>query len=44
MKGLLKEGNEVYLLKNDNPKRKLKFTLEIIEANKKSYFPMKFMN
>ena len=33
MKGLLDEGNEVYLLKNDNPKRKLKYTLEIIKAN-----------
>ena len=33
MKGLLNEGNEVYLLKNDDPKRKLKYTLEIIKAN-----------
>tara|TARA_A100001015_G_scaffold274480_1_gene330896 strand:- start:464 stop:1177 length:714 start_codon:yes stop_codon:yes gene_type:complete len=32
MKGLLEEGNEVYLLKNDNPKRKLKYGLEIIKA------------
>ena len=32
MKGLLTEGNEVYLLKNDNPKRKLKYGLEIIKA------------
>ena len=32
MKGLLDEGNEVYLLKNDDPKRKLKYTLEIIKA------------
>ena len=32
MKGLLDEGNEVYLLKNDNPKRKLKYGLEIIKA------------
>ena len=32
MKGLLDEGNEVYLLKNDNPKRKLKFGLELIKA------------
>ena len=32
MKGLLEEGNEVYLLKNDDPKRKLKFSLEIIKA------------
>ena len=35
MKGLLEEGNEVYLHKNDNPKRKLKYGLEIIRANKK---------
>ena len=34
MKGLLDEGNEVYLLKNDNPKRKLKFGLEIIKTQK----------
>jgi len=34
MKGLLDEGNEVYLLKNDNPKRKLKYGLEIIRAQK----------
>ena len=32
MKGLLDEGNEVYILKNDDPKRKLKYTLEIIRA------------
>ena len=32
MKGLLDVGNEVYLLKNDNPKRKLKYGLEIIKA------------
>ncbi len=34
MKGLLDEGNEVYLLKHDDPKRKLKYGLEIIKANK----------
>ena len=34
MKGLLDEGNEVYVSKNDNPKRKLKYTLEIIKVNK----------
>ena len=34
MKGLLDKGNEVYLLKNDNPKRKLKYGLEIIKAQK----------
>ena len=32
MKGLLDEGNEVYLLKNDDQKRKLKYGLEIIKA------------
>ena len=35
MKGLLDEGNEVYLLSNNDPKRKLKFTLEIIKVGKK---------
>jgi sugar fermentation stimulation protein A len=34
MKGLLDEGNEVYVSKNDDPKRKLKFTLEIIKVKK----------
>ena len=34
MKGLLDEGNEVYLLRNNNPKRKLKYGLEIIRAKK----------
>ncbi len=34
MKGLLDEGNEVYLLKNNDPKRKLKYGLEIIKAHK----------
>ena len=32
MKGLLEEGNIVYMLKNDNPKKKLKYGLEIIKA------------
>ena len=34
MKGLLEEGNEVYLLKNNDPKRKLKYGLEIIKTKK----------
>ena len=34
MKGLLDKGNEVYVLKNDDPKRKLKYGLEIIKAKK----------
>ena len=32
MKGLLDEGNEVHLFKHDDPKRKLKYGLEIIKA------------
>ena len=34
MKGLLDPNNEVYLLKNNDPKRKLKYSLEIIKAQK----------
>ena len=34
MMGLLDPNNEVYLLKNNNPKRKLKYSLEIIKAKK----------
>jgi sugar fermentation stimulation protein A len=34
MMGLLNEGNEVFISKNDNPKRKLKYTLEIIKVKK----------
>ncbi len=34
MKGLLEEGNEVLISKNDDPKRKLKYTLEIIKIKK----------
>ena len=32
MEGLLDEGNEVFISKNDDPKRKLKYTLEIIKV------------
>tara|TARA_B100000965_G_C19116409_1_gene551337 strand:- start:23 stop:595 length:573 start_codon:yes stop_codon:yes gene_type:complete len=35
MKGLLDQGNEVWFTENNDPKRKLKFTLEIIKAHKK---------
>ena len=34
MKGLLKEGNDVYILPNNDPKRKLKYGLEIIKSRK----------
>ena len=34
MSGLLREGNRVWLSKSNNPKRKLKYTLQIIEDNK----------
>ena len=30
MMGLLKKGNKVWLSRSDNPKRKLKYTLQII--------------
>ena len=32
MKGLLDEGNTAYLTPNDDPKRKLKFTLEMLDV------------
>ena len=34
MKGLLDEGNVVFISKSDNPKRKLKYTIEIIKVKK----------
>ena len=34
MKGLLNEGNDVYILPNIDPKRKLKYGLEIIKTRK----------
>ena len=34
MKGLLDAGNEVFVQKNDDPKRKLKYGLEIIKSRK----------
>ena len=33
MKGLLKKGNKVWLSKSNNPNRKLKYTLQIIETD-----------
>lgn len=49
MKGLLDEGNEVFITKNNDPKRKLKYTLEIIKAKKKlvgvnTHFANKIVN
>jgi len=35
MMGLLKTGNKVWFSKSNDPKRKLKYTLEIIEVNNK---------
>ena len=35
MMGLLDEGNDVWISKNDDPKRRLKYTLEIIKVSKK---------
>jgi len=34
MYGLLNEGNKVWISESNNPNRKLKYTLEIIEVNK----------
>tara|TARA_B110001452_G_scaffold37098_1_gene28355 strand:- start:3452 stop:4147 length:696 start_codon:yes stop_codon:yes gene_type:complete len=34
MQGLLKEGNKVWLTKSNNPNRKLKYTLQIIEKDR----------
>jgi len=34
MMGLLKKGNNVWISKSNNPKRKLKYTLQIIEDQK----------
>ena len=34
MMGLLDQENDVWVTKNDNPNRKLKFTLEMIKVNK----------
>ena len=35
MMGLLYQGNDVWISKSDDPKRNLKFTLEIIKVGKK---------
>ena len=35
MMGLLNEGNDVWVTKHNDPKRKLKFTLEMIKVNKR---------
>ena len=35
MMGLLDKGNDAWVTKNNDPKRKLKFTLEIIKVNQK---------
>ena len=35
MMGLLKQGNQVFFSQSNNPKRKLKYTLEIIDVDKK---------
>ena len=33
MMGLLNKGNKVWITKTNNPNRKLKYTLQIIESN-----------
>ena len=35
MLGLLEKGNDVWISKVDDPKRKLKFRLEMIQSNQK---------
>ena len=35
MMGLLTKGNKVWISKSNNPKRKLKYTIQIIEKNKR---------
>ena len=34
MSGLLNKGNKVWISKSDNPNRKLRYTLEMIESDK----------
>ena len=35
MMGLLNEGNDVWVTKHNDPKRKLKFTLEMVKVKKR---------
>ena len=42
MYGLLKKGNKVWLTKSNNPNRKLKYTLQIIEDKKKNVYVIVF--
>ena len=35
MMGLLNKGNKIWFSRSDNPSRKLKYTLEIIDVGKK---------
>ena len=35
MQGLLDKGNDVWILNNNDPKRKLKYSLEMIKVKKK---------
>ena len=41
MLGILNKGNKVWLSKSDNPKRKLKYTLQVIEDKKSQWSNIK---